>query len=336
MTDTEEMDTDDLRPRWLIVAGFGIVAALLVMLLGHVLGPLGVILAGIGVFFGGRVAYRRIRAGRAVEQRQQDAVRKRADQQHRWAARGDDRGVYGTEGAELMREVIPPPQLPPPLAPRPPPEDIPVAEVVYTQAELDALLTEKAQCWRYAAFVSVLVQRRAAAQTRLRDARLGFAQPSGETASTSDVVAQFFADRMGELSEIVEAVDDFMLTPAFSEVFGDPHDGDSADGDGIVHTANRLMDYHDRLLALAERCRSLTVPHRYANLQRDAGLLMVIPLEGYQRFIEDFIGRISEMHDVARYASGDVQLDPVVLGITDDDELIARVGSQISQLTREG
>ena len=287
------------------------------------------------VFVVRRALYPRTRPDRALEQRRHDEVRQRADQQHIWAARGDDRGVYGTAGAELMREVIPPPSLPPPSAPRPPPEDIPVAEVVHTHAELDALLTEKAQCWRYAAFVSVLVQRRAAVAARLRDARLGFGQPSGEAASTGVVVAHFFTDRLGELSEIVEQVNDFMLTPAFSEVFGDPHDGDSADGDGIVHTANRLMDYHDRLLALSERCRAVTVPHRYAELQRDAGLLMVIPLEGYHRFIEDFIGRIAEMHDVARYAPGDVQLDPVVLSITDDDELISRVGHHISHLARE-
>jgi hypothetical protein len=42
------------------------------------------------------------------------------------------------------------------------------------------------------------------------------------------------------------------------------------------------------------------------------------------------------MHDVARYASGDVQLDPVMLSITDDDELISSVGRQISQVAREG
>ena len=295
---------------------------------------LAMIVAGSGLILGWRAVYPRIRKDLAVERQRQNEVRERADEQHRWASSGDTRGVYGTAGAELMREVIPPPSLPPPSAPRPPPEEIPVAEVVYTQAELDSMIANKPQCWRYAAFVSVLVQRRAAVAARLRDARLGFAQPSGETASTSYVVAHFFTDRMAELSEIVGQVDDFMLTPAFSEVFGDPHDGDSADADGIIHTANRLMDYHDRLLALSERCRSVTVPHRYAELQRDAGLLMVIPLEGYHTFIEDFIGRIAEMHDVARYAPGDVQLDPVVFSITDDDELIARVGRQISQFAR--
>jgi len=283
------------------------------------------------VLFSGRAVFQRFRTDPAVDEKGQQEIRERADEQHRWASRGDPRGVYGAQGAELMREVLPAPALP-----RPAPEDIEVAEVVYTQAGLDAMLKQKPQCWRYAAFVSVLVQRRAAVGARLRDARLGFAEPSGETASTGYVVAHFFTDRMSELSEIVEQVDDFMLTPAFSEVFGDPHDGDSADADGIIHTANRLMDYHDRLLALAERCRGVTVAHRYAELQRDAGLLMVIPLEGYTTFIDDFVGRISEMHDVARYAPGDVQLDPVVLSITDDGELISLVGRQISQVAHEG
>ena len=76
------------------------------------------------VFVARRALYPRTRPDRALEQRRHDEVRQRADQQHIWAARGDDRGVYGTAGAELMREVIPPPLLPPPSAPRPPPEDI--------------------------------------------------------------------------------------------------------------------------------------------------------------------------------------------------------------------
>jgi hypothetical protein len=35
------------------------------------------------------------------------AARGRADQQDRWAQRGDARGVYELEGAELMKEVDP-------------------------------------------------------------------------------------------------------------------------------------------------------------------------------------------------------------------------------------
>jgi hypothetical protein len=34
-----------------------------------------------------------------------------ADQQNRWALRGDTRGVYGAKGAELMRSVSPEPNI---------------------------------------------------------------------------------------------------------------------------------------------------------------------------------------------------------------------------------
>ena len=35
------------------------------------------------------------------------AVRMRADQQHNWVLQGDDRGIYGPEGAELMHYLYP-------------------------------------------------------------------------------------------------------------------------------------------------------------------------------------------------------------------------------------
>jgi lysylphosphatidylglycerol synthetase-like protein (DUF2156 family) len=50
-------------------------------------------------------AFREIDAAEAAEARRQAAVAKRADQQHRWVLRGDDRGVYGPAGAELMRDI---------------------------------------------------------------------------------------------------------------------------------------------------------------------------------------------------------------------------------------
>ncbi len=31
----------------------------------------------------------------------------RADQQHNWVLQGDDRGIYGPEGAELMHYLYP-------------------------------------------------------------------------------------------------------------------------------------------------------------------------------------------------------------------------------------
>lgn len=289
-----------------------------------------VLVLAAGMYVVGRAVYPQVRKSVAAREQEQQSIRLRAEQQDRWASRGDLRGVYGPDGAELMRTLSPAPPI------SPPGDAVEVAEVVATSAELDELLRRKLPCWRYAAFVSVLTQRRMAVQDRLRDARMGFAQPSGETASTGFVTGRFFVDRLGELSDLIGQVDGFMLCTAFQEVFGDPHDEHSADARGIVHAGNRLMDYHDRLLALNERCRGISVPADCSDLQRDCSLLTAMPLEGFNRFIDDFGDRVVEMADVARYATGDVWLDPVELSVSGGDELLARVSRRLQELARSG
>src|ERR1700747_2378938 len=174
---------------------------------------------------------------------------RRADQQNRWALRGDPRGVYGAKGAELMRSVSPAPTVDtePDKAtayPR-------TAAVACTPEDLAALLAEKLPCWRWAAFVSVLVQRRAGLWSRLHDNQLRYAAPSGERAPGGTEVCRFALDRMDELLTLVGQVESFMLTPAFVGVFGEPGDEGSADADGILHAGRRVMDYHERFLGLA-------------------------------------------------------------------------------------
>ena len=84
-------------------------------------------------------------------------IAQRADEQNRWAQRGDPRCVYGVEGAELMGRVAPAPDIGAELGR---PADFPrTAAVAYTAADLHTLLAEKLPCWRWAAFASVLVQR---------------------------------------------------------------------------------------------------------------------------------------------------------------------------------
>ena len=291
---------------------------------------LAVVVLAAGMFFGGWALSSRMREDAAQQQERDSELRSRADQQHSWAARGDMRGVYGTEGAELMRAVAPKPTI------LPPGDTIEVGTVVRTAGELAAMLEKKPPCWRYAAFVSVLVQRRAAVAGRVRDVRMGFARPSGEALRTEFEAGLFFTDRLSDLSELIGQVDGFMLSPAFQQVFGDPHDENSADADGIVHAANRLMDYHDSLLTLSERSRGVRVPHACSDLQRDFGLLTVLPIDGFSTFIEDFTERVAEMGDVARYATGDVQLDAVELGVKSDGELLSRISERLQQLAHAG
>ncbi|MGV0991820.1 MAG: hypothetical protein ACOYB7_06130 [Mycobacterium sp.] len=275
-----------------------------------------------GLFFGGRALSSRLREDVAVQQERDDELRSRADQQHNWASRGDMRGVYGTEGAELMRTVTPTAVI------SPPGDEIDVATVVRTPGELAAMLKDKPQCWRYASFVSTMVQRRDAVADRVRDARMAFSRPNGETLRTDYETGLFFTERLSDLSELIGQVNGFMLSKAFQQAFGD--------AGSIAHAANRLMDYHERLLALSERSRGVRVPRGCADLQRDFGLLTALPIEGFNTFIEDFTDRVAEMGDVARYATGDVQLDNVELGVKCDDALLSRVSNRLQQLARTG
>lgn len=292
---------------------------------------LGVVVLTAGMVAGGGALLVRLRAD-AIRQQALDAeVRSRADQQHTWTIRGDIRGVYGAEGAELIRTL---PPTKPPITP--PGDALEVAGVVRSPGELAAMLETKPPCWRHAAFVSVLVQRRDAVAARVRNARMGFAGPSGETLASDVETAVFFTERLADLSDLIGEIDGFMLSPAFQQAFGDPFDADTADATAIVHAGQRLMDYHDSLLALAERSRGAKVPRGCADLQHDFGLLTVLPIEGFATFIADLTDRVAELGDVARYATGDVWLDNVELGVTGDQQLLERISARLRQLSRTG
>jgi len=213
------------------------------------------ILSGLGL--AGYVLAPWIAEQQAVTTRRRDALRDRADLQHRWAQHGDSRGVYGTEGAELMRRICIEPNLDDADDNTAGPTE--VAAVAYTADGLDTLLTERPACWRYAAFI---------------------------------------------------------------RMFGDPADERSADAETIVHAANRLMDLHERLLRLAEDCRSVDAPSQHAEVVRDCAHVLDVPLEGYRRFIDEFVVRIDELREVLPYARVTVEMDPVMLTMADSDEVL--------------
>ena len=285
----------------------------------------------VGLFFAVRAIVRHIGEQQAAAAREADELAYRADRQHRWARRGDSRGVYGPTGAELMRAISPEPALDPL-------EDAdrehPITALAYTSAELSTLLAGKPAGWRWAAFASVLVQRRASVEFRLLDCELGYATPSGVGVKRGIEVASFATDCMSELMQLVNQVEAFMLTPAFMGVFGEPDDERTANGDGILHVANRLMDYHERFLRLAERCRDFAAPTQYTGLLRDCSRLMNIPLDGCETFIDDFVELIGDMPALLRYGSGTVEADPIMLHMAVDDQLLKRITKQINAAAR--
>jgi fatty acid desaturase len=61
----------------------------------------------VGLFFVGRAIVRWHAKRSAEHARYRQAIAARADQQHNWVLRGDDRGIYGVEGAQLMHYLYP-------------------------------------------------------------------------------------------------------------------------------------------------------------------------------------------------------------------------------------
>ncbi len=279
----------------------------------------------VGAFFAARAIARAIERKRIEAAAREAELTRRADLQHRWTMRGDSRGVYGLEGAKAMEAVVPTPEMSD--VGDPSEQSSEVAAVAYTAADLTRLLSERRPCWRWAAFASVLVQRRAEVRWRLRDSALGFSEGPITRLGSGPEVRYFVTERMEEVAALVGQVESFMLTPAFVDVFGESDD--EATADGIVHTANRLMDYHERFLELSERCRGVSAPSEYSDLMRDLSAFANIPLDGYRTFIDDFVERVGEMPELLRYASGTVEVDPVLLHMDDDGQLIERMARRL-------
>ncbi|WP_407687582.1 hypothetical protein [Mycobacterium sp. HUMS_1102779] len=184
----------------------------------------------------------------------------------------------------------------------------------------------------WAAFASVPVQRRDKQRSRLRDDQLGYAAPSGERAAGGAEVGRFVLDRMDEMIVLIKHVEDFMLTPAFAGVFGEPGDESSADAEGIVHTVNRRMDYHDRFLGMVERCRGLGGLQRICAAAGRSGATLGRPGRRYRTFIDDFVDRVQEIPAMLQYAHGTIALDPVVLHMDVEDGLIRRIRLQLNAI----
>ena len=61
----------------------------------------------VGLFFVGRSMARWYRRRAAEYAQYSNALAARADEQHSWVLQGDDRGIYGIEGAKLMHFLYP-------------------------------------------------------------------------------------------------------------------------------------------------------------------------------------------------------------------------------------
>jgi len=287
----------------------------------------------VGLCFAGRALLRESARRRELAQERDVTLRLRADRQHRWLLTGDSRGLYGPEGASAMRAVSPPP--PPIDSQHVDAQAIPtVATLATTADQLAVVMAEKPPAWQWAVFTSVLVQRMTPLLPRLRDSELGF-RPSSPSSrvSSGPQLALILLGLLDELLSTLRQVESFTLAPAFMGSFGDQTDESTVDPAAIAHTANRLMDYHDRLLELSERCRGLSVPSEHSVLLADCARLLDIPLQSYRAFIAEFVDVIEGLPAVLKHSSDVIDLGTIALDFDIDDRLFSRIFKRLDAIS---
>jgi hypothetical protein len=211
-------------------------------------------------------------------------------------------------------------------------DEVPTANIVPTPAALTQMLNEKPSCWRFAAFASILFQRWATVEERRVRAVLGHRADPSQLLGTDHEVVLVVLEYLRASDDLVREVDVFMRAPAFMGVFGDPSDEGTADADGIVRTAHRLMDYYERLLELAEQCRDCSVPSRHAELLRDCAQLMNLPLRDFGDFIDDVLVRFEELRANVARGHDDVWLEPVLLRTTTANQLVWSILDRLNEI----
>ncbi|MGD9620068.1 MAG: hypothetical protein AB7G47_07240 [Mycolicibacterium sp.] len=317
---------------FLAVVGWLLILGVIVEYFWWFVGALAGGAALIGLFFGGRALLREVARRRELAEEREFALRRQADRQHRWLLSGDSRGLYGAEGASVMRAVIPEPSAEDDETQ----ENTAVATLATTDREMTRLITDKPVAWPVALFGSVLVQRMNPLLPRIRDSALGFTPSSRRTRVSSGArLAQILVELLDELSSTVGQVQSFMSAPAFMESFGDPTDNSTADPGALTHTANRLMDYHDRFLELSERCRGLSAPCEYSDLLADCARLLDMPLQTYRTFIAEYVEVVESLPQVFEHATGPIHLGNIVMELECDDRLFKRIFKRLKEVSRE-
>ena len=278
----------------------------------------------VGLFFAGRALARHLEERRELAEEKEFALRRRADRQHRWMLSGDSRAVYGPEGAGPMRAISPDEDD----------DGRPLAAIARTDGEIAVLVRDKPPCWEQALFASVLLQRQAPLLPRLRDSELGFTPAHTIPVFSGPDLASRLYGLIDDMLLTAQQLESFTAAPAFMAAFGEPHDQSGADPAAIKHIANRLMDYHDRLLDISERCRELAPPSQYADVLADCARLLDTPLQSYREFITEYVEIIESLPRIFEHASGTVHLGAVVLDIDFDERVRSRVFKRLAAISR--
>ena len=206
-----------------------------------------------------------------------------------------------------------------------------VAAVATTSEALARLIADKPAAWPWALFTSVLVQRRNAVTDRLRMVASGYQPNPGDLPLDGRAYCTVAHHAMSTVSDLVEQLNGFMLSPAFKGAFGDVDKESTADAAAISAIANRLMDYHEGFLLQAQACLQTPVTSDVMVFVADMGAFALCPLIGYDQFIATMCQRIGEAQDLLPYSDDTVWLDDANLKMTMPDGLMEAITPQFAR-----
>lgn len=228
------------------------------------------------------------------EQPKDIALTAHAEQQDRWLAAGDSRGIYGELGAEMMESLA--------FERDPLGSDAVVAKIAYSEADRESLIKNKPPAWPHALFGSIMVQRRDALDDRMVEVRLGSAHPDSLKWHDHSVAAGMLAVVIDTFVRLAEGLMGFMTPARFELVFD--RAAEINDHDSTIRTADLLMDYHRQYLELAEQVRLCSAPPETADIQRYIWGQIVQQLDMFDRLINNWVAMISAAEEALRFSSG--------------------------------
>jgi hypothetical protein len=199
------------------------------------------------------------------------------------------------------------------------------AAVAYTPDGLQTLLRERLHEWRWAAFASVLVQRRAAARATTASAGRERVFDVNELRELAREVI-FGTETVG--FDVCAAI----LEPDFMEAFGEKGSDEGADADAILRNANKVMDFYDVYIELGQRAETAVAPSAYAAVLHDTARVVEQPLAGIDAFIQHYVDVVGIMPSVLLSERDKSLEEPVPLKMYMDNELLHRIIRQLDEL----
>lgn len=208
-----------------------------------------------------------------------------------------------------------------------------IAAVATTDDAFARLLADKPPAWRWAVFTSVLLRRRDAAQSRLRRCVSGYQPRAGVAPLSGRAYSLEVYRRTTETDDVTAQLEQFVFSPAFTGVMNDRGEASRGDSDAVLDIANRLMDYHEAFLSIAEACLQTPIQPEARVFAQDMGALTLCPLVGYDRFIVTMCARLGEAQDLLPYTTEDtvVGLDNAILNLAAPHGLRDRIVAHVKE-----